>query len=48
MATTSAWCPNCDIKFQVKSDGKEPVSYCPFCGEATSIDDDEDDELEEE
>lgn len=31
-------CTECDLSFEVKVDSKEPISFCPFCGEE-AIDD---------
>lgn len=34
-------CHNCIIKFKVKHESKEAISYCPFCGEEQEITADE-------
>jgi uncharacterized Zn finger protein (UPF0148 family) len=36
-------CPNCDIVYSVLYEVREPICFCPFCGEEIVTEEDDDD-----
>lgn len=30
-------CENCEAEFEIQYVGKDPVEYCPFCGENLEV-----------
>lgn len=47
---TEIECAECTNTFIVKSTTKDPICFCPFCGEEVIVEDvnDDDEDLEEE